>query len=60
MRRMRRFSVILIVVGVILVSLAAGWLAADLPHWCRRLGVCTQPPASKDQKLQSTPADMRL
>jgi hypothetical protein len=59
MRRMRRFSVILIVAAVILVSLAAGWLAADLPHWCRRLGVCAQPPLS-DQKLQSTPADMRL
>jgi hypothetical protein len=56
---MRRLSVILTVIGVIVVALAAGWLAADLPHWCRRLGVCAQPPLS-DQKLQSTPADKRL
>jgi len=59
MPSMRRLSVILTVIGVIVVALAAGWLAADLPHWCRRLGVCAQPPLS-DQKLQSTPADKRL
>lgn len=59
MPRMRRLTVILTVIGVILVSLAAGWLAADLPHWCRRLGVCAQPPLS-DQKLQITPAEIRL
>jgi hypothetical protein len=56
---MRRFAVILTVVGVILVALAAGWVAADLPYWCRRLGVCTQPSAS-DQKLQRNPAEIRL
>jgi hypothetical protein len=59
MPSMRRLSVILTVIGVIVVALAAGWLAADLPHWCRRLGVCAQPPLS-DQKLQRTPAEMRL
>jgi hypothetical protein len=59
MLRMRRLTVILTVLGVIVVSLAAGWLAADLPYWCRRLGVCAQPPLS-DQKLQRTPAEMRL
>jgi len=56
---MRRFTVILTVVAVILVSLAAGWVAADLPDWCRRLGVCAQPPVSSDQKVQSTPAEIR-
>ena len=57
---MRRFAIILTVVGVILVALAAGWVAADLPHWCRRLGVCSQPTVSPDQKLHRTPADIRL
>jgi hypothetical protein len=60
MAAMRRFTVILTVLGVILISLAAGWVAADLPTWCRRLGVCSGPPLSVDQKLQSRPADMRL
>jgi hypothetical protein len=60
MQAMHRFTVILIVLGVILVSLAAGWVAADLPGICRRLGVCTQSPFSGAQKLQSTPAEMRL
>ena len=59
MTAMRRLSVILTVLGVILVSLAAGWVAADLPTWCQRLGVCAQPPLSEAQKLHSTPAEIR-
>jgi hypothetical protein len=60
MAAMRRLTLILIVLAVILVSLAAGWVAADLPNVCRRLGVCAQPALSGNQKLQSTPAEMRL
>jgi len=60
MQCMRRLTVILTVIGVILVSIAAGWVAADLPYWCRRLGVCAQPPVSSGQKLQVTPAEIRL
>lgn len=60
MAAMRRFTVILIVLGVILVALAAGWVAADLPNVCRRLGVCAHSPLAGNQKLQSTPAEIKL
>jgi hypothetical protein len=39
-RRVKRVLVYVAVVVVLVVSLAAGWVAADWPQWCRRLQWC--------------------
>ena len=37
---MRRVGAYLCMTAVLAVSLAAGWIAADWPAWCRRLQWC--------------------
>jgi len=37
---MRRLAVVVSVVLLLALSLSAGWIAADWPHWCRMLGLC--------------------
>jgi hypothetical protein len=38
--RVKRFVVYAAVLVVLAVSLAAGWIAADWPSWCKRLQWC--------------------
>jgi hypothetical protein len=39
-RNMRRLVVFLAVIGLLIISLAVGWIATDWPHWCRMLDLC--------------------
>jgi hypothetical protein len=40
--RVKRLVVYVAVAAVLAVSLAAGWVAADWPDWCKRLQWCAQ------------------
>jgi hypothetical protein len=40
MQRMRQLGVILAVIGLVVVSVAVGWIASDWPHICRMLHWC--------------------
>jgi hypothetical protein len=37
---MRRMAAILCMIGVLVFSVAVGWVAADWPAWCLRLQWC--------------------
>jgi hypothetical protein len=41
---MRRFAVYLTLLLVLALSFAIGWVLADAPHWCQRVGWCAPPP----------------
>jgi len=40
---MRRAAVYLTLIALLAVSGTIGWIAADWPQWCMRLGWCTPP-----------------
>jgi len=40
--RMKRFAVYLTLMLLLAVSIAAGWVAADWPRWCRQAQWCDQ------------------
>jgi len=40
---MRRAAVYLTLIALLAVSGTIGWIAADWPQWCTRLGWCTPP-----------------
>ena len=37
---MRRLAVAVSLFRLLALSLGAGWIAADWPHWCDTLGLC--------------------
>jgi hypothetical protein len=37
---MRRLAVVVSLILLLALSLGAGWIAADWPHWCQTLGLC--------------------
>ena len=37
---MRRLAVAVSLILLLALSLGAGWIAADWPHWCHTLGLC--------------------
>ncbi len=43
---MRRLAIYLTLIALFAVSLAIGWVLADAPRYCARIGWCAAPPTA--------------